>query len=815
MSSYQHVEQFKQAMSAHGITPPDTINANGTINRFGTKKNSWYVFHEGDLSGGSFGDWKLGVTETWCSKQAHELSPSERDAWRKQQADIQANVKAELLAKQAEAAIKAARLWRDARPDVDLKHGYLVAKGNIYPHGVKQLGQALIIPVYDQDKALVGCQFIYGDGAKVFITGTKKKGSFCCLKPVDYQAIDTQTIFIVEGWATGVSVLMATDCLVFVAFDCGNLDTVAVFVRSKYPQALIVMAGDNDESGNGQASAHKAAKAVNGIAVIPQQIGQDWNDLHQANGLQAVKDMIFEQIVDSKKAAPSDTEDAAPTTHTSEPIIEDGFSVGEGEESEDLAIERLAKLSAIDYERLRVDEAKKLNIRATVLDKLVAAKRKESQSQDDNGAGTSAIFEEVTAWPYAIKGDELLNDITHIVQRFTVLSVEQARACALWIAFTWFIDGAKVSPMINITSPEKRCGKSTLLLVIESMVSKPLLASNISGAALFRSIELWTPTLLIDETDAFLNEKEELRGMLNAGHYRKTAFVIRTVGDNHEPKKFMTWCAKVLCGIGKIAHTLTDRSIVIELRRKLVNETVENIHLAKESEFSVIRQKLKRWQDDSFEQYREARPPRIEGINDRAADNWQPLQSIAYLAGGEWPHLCRQTAIKLSGIEEEAPSINVELLMDIADVFHDRGVTKLFTADLLEALCQDEEKAWATWNRGRQISSHQVSKRLSEFSIKPHQLRIGSINRNGYELQQFNEAIIRYKPSPIVTPTQTSTPLQPNDTKAYKGNDKLYTHENVEDEKTLKPLQDKACRVVEDRKPTANGLNGCSGEMLI
>lgn len=368
-----------------------------------------------------------------------------------------------------------------------------------------------------------------------------------------------------------------------------------------------------------------------------------------------------------------------------------------------------------------------------MLDKLVAAKRKENQSQDENTAGSNAIFEEVNAWPYSVQGAGLLNDITAIVQRFTVLSIEQARACALWIAFTWFIDGAKVAPMINITSPEKRCGKSTLLLVIESMVFKPLLASNITGSALFRSIELWMPTLLIDETDAFLNDKEELRGILNAGHYRRTAFVIRTVGDNHEPRKFMTWCAKVLCGIGKIAHTLTDRSIVIELRRKLAHEQVENIHLADESEFAVIRQKLKRWSDDTFEQYRALRPLRIDGINDRAIDNWQPLQAIAALAGHDWPDKCRHTAITLSGIEEEAPSVNVELLIDIAEVFHDRSVSKLFTADMLNALCQDEEKPWATWNRGKPITAIQVSKRLAEFKIKPHQIRIGAINRNGYQ----------------------------------------------------------------------------------
>ena len=458
-------------------------------------------------------------------------------------------------------------------------------------------------------------------------------------------------------------------------------------------------------------------------------------------------------------------------------------------------------LSAIEYERVRVDEAKKLNIRASVLDKLVAAKRKESQqTQDKQEAGTSTIFEEVSEWPHSVDGALLLQDITKIVQRFTVLNIEQARACALWIAFTWFIDGAKVAPILNITSPEKRCGKSTLLLVIESMVLKALLASNITGAALFRAVELWTPTLLIDETDAFLNEQEEMRGIINAGHYRRTAFVIRTTGDNHEPKKFTTWCAKVLCGIGKIANTLIDRSIVIELRRKLTSEQVENIHLANEDEFSVICQKLKRWSQDNFEQYREKRPKRIEGINDRAADNWQPLQSVAELAGKEWPNLCRLAAIQLSGIEEETPSINVELLMDIADIFHDRGMTKIFTADLIEALCQNEEKAWATWNRGKPITAHQVSKKLSEFKIKPDDVRIGTIHKKGYKLQDINEALIRYKP----TPDENATPRQASNTNAYSDFEKRDNDKMSRTQKPLEPLINKDCRGVADKSDMAH-----------
>lgn len=311
MSSFEQMADLKKAMSAHGITPPEIINPDGKLHRFGHKKNSWYVFHEGDISGAAFGDWKLNVNETWCSKQASQFTQAEREQWLKQKAEINAKVEAEKLAKQQEAAKKAERLWKNARPDVDLKHGYLVAKGNIYPYGIQQLGQALLVPVYGQDNLLKGCQFIYADGTKKFLTGTKKKGSFCFLKPRHFSPKNVQVVCISEGWATGISVLMAINHLVFVAFDKGNLKAIAEFVRSKYPHALIVICGDNDADGGGQQAAITAAHAVNGLVVIPSGF-KDFNDLHQAQGLEVVK-MTLDAAMESKKAVlPSEDGRTAP-----------------------------------------------------------------------------------------------------------------------------------------------------------------------------------------------------------------------------------------------------------------------------------------------------------------------------------------------------------------------------------------------------------------------------------------------------------------------------------------------------------------------
>jgi putative DNA primase/helicase len=137
-------------------------------------------------------------------------------------------------------------------------------------------------------------------------------------------------------------------------------------------------------------------------------------------------------------------------------------------------------------------------------------------------------------------------------------------------------------------SRQKNCATfvgelSTAEFIDEAGLKSALAGGQKSGgspAAVFRAIEAWAPTLLIDEADSFVRNNEELRGILNSGHTRDSAFVIRTVGDDHEPRRFSTWAAKVVCLIGKLPDTLADRSIEIPLKRKLPSESVEKLRHA-------------------------------------------------------------------------------------------------------------------------------------------------------------------------------------------------------------------------------------------
>jgi putative DNA primase/helicase len=153
------------------------------------------------------------------------------------------------------------------------------------------------------------------------------------------------------------------------------------------------------------------------------------------------------------------------------------------------------------------------------------------------------------AWPAEpVEGAALIQELTNAIKRYVVMEDGAAEAVALWVIHAHALDAFVISPRLAITSPEKGCGKTSLLDVIGHLVSRPLPTSNATPAALFRSIEAVCPTLLIDEGDTFLHAKDDLRGILNSGHRRSSAFVTRVVGDDFEPCTAWTWESMIVIG---------------------------------------------------------------------------------------------------------------------------------------------------------------------------------------------------------------------------------------------------------------------------
>jgi putative DNA primase/helicase len=414
-------------------------------------------------------------------------------------------------------------------------------------------------------------------------------------------------------------------------------------------------------------------------------------------------------------------------------------------------IKRLAALSLIEYERQRKNAAEKLGIdRITVLDKAVEGRR--AENSDTKGQGRPLDLPEIEPWPDPVNGAELLDQVVACVRQYLILPDGGAETIAFWVLHTHVFDCFTNSPRLAITSPEKGCGKTTLLDVIGELVARPLPTSNATTAAVFRVIEMKAPTLLIDEADTFLKDNDELRGVLNTGH-RKGGYVTRTVGDDFEPRQFTTWAPAAIAMIGRLPDTLDDRAITVRLRRRKPNERVRAFRSDRAGDLRVLARKAARWTLDN-QHTLTAADPETGTLFNRAADNWRPLLAIADLAGGEWPRLARSIA-ECAEAGKQDQSVKIMLLGDIRDIITERPHTdRIGSSELAATLGAMEGRPWPEWRNGKPITAAALARLLSPFGIISRTHRDGEHTFKGYLHRDFDEAFASYLPDQTVTPSQ-------------------------------------------------------------
>ncbi len=295
------------AMIDKGISPPPIeFIYDGTIQRFKNegddKPNSWYVgYRDGDFETGAFGCWKLGVSETFCNKEASDFTPEEKKAYAIKQSEMRQLHEADKRAKHQQTETSVNERWTQANL-VD-SHQYLVDKG-VRSYDLRVDGSALLVPLFNIDGEMVNIQSISPNGDKYFSKGGQKKGCFYLLGDV------TDTIIFCEGYSTGASIYEATKIAVAICFDAGNLLPVALELSTKHPNAKLLVAGDDDrhnEVNTGRIKACETATHVGGSVVFPVFDEQekdnptDFNDLHQLKDLQEVKKQIYIAIHDDKR----------------------------------------------------------------------------------------------------------------------------------------------------------------------------------------------------------------------------------------------------------------------------------------------------------------------------------------------------------------------------------------------------------------------------------------------------------------------------------------------------------------------------------
>ena len=311
--------------------------------------------------------------------------------------------------------------------------------------------------------------------------------------------------------------------------------------------------------------------------------------------------------------------------------------------------DELAKLDPVTYDRCRDAEAKALNIRVATLDAEVGKRRPRIEG-DDKLQGRALKLKEPDLWSESVNGAALFSELVAVISHHVILPPHTAPVVALWAAHTYCFELVGNSPRLVFTSPEMRCGKSRALEIVGLLVNKPLMAANLSGPVLFRSVELAKPTGLIDEADSFLvgkNANDDLRGLINSGH-SPTGNVLRCVGEDLEVRQFSTFAPLAIAMIGLPQATISDRAIIVSMRRKRPDEVVGKLRTRGTRLWADLASKLARWVSDHKTGIGAADPAIPEVLNDRQADNWRPLLALADVAGGIWPKLARDAAQVLS-----------------------------------------------------------------------------------------------------------------------------------------------------------------------
>jgi putative DNA primase/helicase len=271
-------------MHCAGIVPPDVIEADGLLHRFhveGDKRgtlNGWYSLHMDGRAAGVFGSWRTGIRSTWAA-DGKRMSDTEREAFAKLIEAARAQEKAELRAEHEARAIEARREWAATVP-ADPMHSYLTAKG-VKPHGLRQSGDTLMVPLFDAFGLLWNLQRIQADGSKRFKPG-RAGGLFSPIGDLTEPA----RLLICEGWATGATLHEESGLPALCAMNAGNLLPVASAARTAWPGADLVICADNDrhtEGNPGVTYATAAAQAAGAKLIVPEfpegVSGSDFNDL--------------------------------------------------------------------------------------------------------------------------------------------------------------------------------------------------------------------------------------------------------------------------------------------------------------------------------------------------------------------------------------------------------------------------------------------------------------------------------------------------------------------------------------------------------
>lgn len=347
-------------------------------------------------------------------------------------------------------------------------------------------------------------------------------------------------------------------------------------------------------------------------------------------------------------------------------------------------------------------------------------------------------------------GTFLVRDLEVLFNRYIVLPPKASLPLALWTMATYMFESFDAFPYLAISSPAPQCGKTRLLEIAELVVHCPRRASNISEAALFRVIEKFKPTLMLDEAETLKGKSERaeyLRQIINAGN-RKGAVATRCTGQGAtmDVKDYSVYCPKVVCGIGTFSPTITDRAICILMQRRKKIDSIEKFFIRKVTpEAEELKGRAAAFAGLNREEieitYEQVA---LEFLGDRDGDSWSPLFATLGVADPSRLPELRECAEHLTATKADIAtddSVHLRLLSDMRDVWAE-SERYVFSKDLTARLRDIEDGSWDEGEIG--LTQRKLARMLKGFKVQSSTVRIGDRTAKGYSREEFEEASIPY-----------------------------------------------------------------------
>jgi hypothetical protein len=342
-------------------------------------------------------------------------------------------------------------------------------------------------------------------------------------------------------------------------------------------------------------------------------------------------------------------------------------------------------------------------------------------------------------------GTWCIRDLEQWFEQHVVLPEGLRFVLALWVMHTYIFEAFDATPYLALTSPMKQCGKTQLCTVLELLCPRAEVNLLVTGPTLFRMVESYKPTLILDEAEALGTKSPRIQDLLSVlqSGYKPGGTVKRTIGG--EVKEFRVFCPKAFAVIGDVPEVLRDRCLSVPMRRKRSDEVVERLRRRFATCWAEgTRASAERWTNEHIHEIqRQYERLSLPELSDRDEELWLPLFAIAAVAVPARVGELQATAIRMSRQKRRKDSVDAELIRLLGDlriVTASEGGPGVWTENLLSGLRKVPEGIWGN------MTSTKLAMMLRAFDVEPDQVFMKGQNKRGYNLKRLREVIDNYLP---------------------------------------------------------------------